>query len=164
MTRRPTSKDAFRFLNQLRSGDEFKYKTHTSSGLTAEMKRLRTWQSARMAETYADLLRASRYKSACQFLLTDLYAPRDFSQRDQDIERMHDFMLKFVPAPVLQALTLAIEFNSLSTSLDQTLLQALTGEFDLSDTLTAEQVAAGYRLCDNYEDRVKQIKLFVDVG
>lgn len=50
--------------------------------------RLRAWQSDRLAATYRDLLDSERYRAAARFFLTDLYGPKDFSERDHEVERI----------------------------------------------------------------------------
>lgn len=134
------------------------------SGLSEEMFLLRKWQAERLSETYADLQASKRYAMACDFFLNDLYAPRDFSQRDADGERMYHFMRKFVPERLIHSLTLAIELNRLTAQLDRDLLAALVNELGMKDTLTADLYAQAYHICDNYKERARQIDLIVEVG
>ena len=49
---------------------------------------LRQWQAARLARTYTDLLASERFGKAAQFFLSDLYGPKDFSSRDEEVERI----------------------------------------------------------------------------
>ena len=50
---------------------------------------LRAWQMERLAQTHAALLASERYGPACRFFLSDLFAPRDFSQRDQGFQHLY---------------------------------------------------------------------------
>jgi hypothetical protein len=45
--------------------------------------------------------------------------------------------------------------------LDCTLLQVLTQEFGVTDIITPEVYVQGYRLCDNYSERLDHINLLV---
>ena len=159
----PTPKDAAQFLVQLRRHQKSIHDKKTEPGLSPQMELLRIWQSERLAYTYADLLDSRRYSSACRFFLDDIYAPKDFTQRDHDIERMYNFMLKFIPERVIHSLSLAVELNTMTNELDGAMLDALQ-QLGVTDTLSGELYAEGYRLCDNYDRRVRQIDHIVEIG
>jgi hypothetical protein len=125
---------------------------------------LRAWQSNRLRRTYADLLRQPRYRPACLFFLDEIYAPRNFTQRDHDIEQMYAFMQRFIPEQFLRPLSLTVEVNSLTMKLDRQLIEVLMSHLGVTDTITEEQYAEGYRLCDNYDERLHQIHLVYEIG
>lgn len=129
---------------------------------------LRAWQSDRLARTYADLLSDRDYAPACRFILSDIYAPRDFSQRDHDAERMLALLGHIMPAPTLDSFTQLIALNKLTHSLDDALLYVLVEQLGMTDSLTEEMYAEGYRRCDNLSARAAQIKhihaLVLEVG
>ena len=120
---------------------------------------LRGWQADRLARTYADLLADPRYTPACKFFLSDIYAPRDFSQRDHDLHRIHRFLSRVLPAQTIQLLTDTVELNSMTNTLDDRLLHVLVDQLGVKDTLTPELYAQAYRICDNYAGRAHQIDL-----
>ena len=132
--------------------------------LEPHMRLLRAWQAERLARTHADLLESPRYGAATLFFMSDVYGARDFSQRDHDITRMYETMRALMPRAMERALELVIGLNALTSRLDGLLLDVLVGELGVTDTLTTELYAEGYRRCDNYEDRVRQIDLIVTVG
>jgi hypothetical protein len=132
--------------------------------LEADMALLRLWQSKRLARTYADLLVSSRYGPACRFFLNDIYASRDFSQRDHDIEYLYGVMSHFLPDFLLALVRNAVEINDLTNTLDHALLRALVDDLGVKDTITEELYAEGYRICDNYDERARQIELLVKIG
>lgn len=132
--------------------------------LDPKLALLREWQSRRLESTYADLLAAPRYAAACRFFLTDIYAARDFSQRDHDLTEMYAFMQRFIPANLLKPLTLTVEVYALTQDLDAALLEVLVNRLGMTDTLSAEQYAEAYRICDNQDDRQYQIDLIYAVG
>lgn len=125
---------------------------------------LRTWQSARLAQTHADLLASHRYGPACGFFLNDIYAPRDFSQRDQDIEYLYAIMSSFLPEFLLKVVRKAIEMNDLTNELDQALARVLVQDLGVTDQITPELYAEAYRICDNFAERAHQIHLIGEVG
>ena len=128
-------------------------------GLEDSLAKLRQWQSRRLSQTYGDFLASKEYAAACGFILSDLYAATDFSQRDHDFERLHDILAHFLPAHMLRVLRGAITLNQLTNDLDRRLLRALVEETGGADALTPAQYALGYRICDNYEERLTQIEL-----
>ena len=164
MTETLSPKDAARLVAALRKHDEISHRRVEGGGLSPEMAMLRAWQAQRLARTYADFLADPRYEPACRFFLDDIYAPRDFTQRNTDIVRIHDFMMRFIPPRALKTLTLAIELNNLTESLDAQLLDALLNQVGVTDHISEEQYAEAYRLCDNYDERVKQIDMIVAIG
>jgi hypothetical protein len=125
---------------------------------------LRTWQSQRLTRTYADLLALPRYRPACLFFLEEIYAARDFSQRDRDMEQMYEVTKRFIPDAMLRPLALTVELYELTEALDRRLSEVLTNRLGVTDALTAALYAEAYRLCDNYDDRVRQIELISEIG
>ncbi len=125
---------------------------------------LRRWQTERLARTYADLRASRRYGPACDFFLSDIYSSTVFGEHLDDIKRVYGLMPKLLPARVVQTVSTAFELYELSEELDQALRQALVDELGMTDGLTAEMYAQGYRVCDNYEQRARQIDLIVETG
>ncbi|MFN8376412.1 MAG: hypothetical protein U0694_26515 [Anaerolineae bacterium] len=155
----PKAPNPAQLLRDLERNQALRHQAVAESGLDPHLALLRTWQSERLSRTYADFLKDKRYRPACLFFLSDIYAPRDFSQRNHDIERVHAFLSRVVPAPMLQLLTDTIELNQMSDSLDTQLVRVLVDELGVSDSITAEQYAEAYRRCDNYAERIQQLKL-----
>lgn len=150
-------------LHDLQHDEALRHQPVRATELDPPLARLRQWQSERLARTYADLLADKRYRPACLFFLSDIYAPRDFSQRDHDVERIHAFLSRVVPAQMLQLLTDVVELNSVTNALDQQLVMVLTSKLNVTGDLTPELYAEGYRLCDNYVERLHQIDLITRV-
>jgi hypothetical protein len=151
--------DPTRLLHDLEHSDELRPQTVAGAELDPQLALLRVWQSERLSRTYADLLTDKHYGPACRFFLSDIYAPRDFSQRDHDIERIYAYLSRVVPAQMLQLLTDTIELNELTNQLDHALLRALVDKLGVTDTITPQIYAEGYRICDNYTERKYQIDL-----
>lgn len=160
----PSAQDATRLLQQLRHSGPGRHRRAAERELSPEMKLLRMWQSQRLAQTHADFLGNPRYQAAAQFFLSDIYAPRDFSQRNQDIERMYQSILKILPERVIHTLTLIVELHQLTDELDESLLDVLINEIGIRDSITVEQYTEAYRRCDNYDERAKQIAMVAEVG
>ncbi|MGE5138860.1 MAG: FFLEELY motif protein [Rudaea sp.] len=149
-----------KLLHQFTHGEDARRQTVTSAPLDPRLALLRRWQSARLAQTYSDLLAKPSFAPACRFFLSDIYAPRDFSQRDHDAERVHAFLSRLMPPATIQILTELIELNRLTTSLDRSLADVLVERLGMADSLTEEMYGRGYRLCNNFAERAQQIALF----
>lgn len=135
-----------------------------SKQLSPLMAYLGAWQSLRLSRTHADLLRDPEFSQACGFFLSDIYAPRDFSQRDHDGHRIYDFMNRFLPEATLLPLAMALEINTLTQQLDLAMAEALRNELAVVDRFDQRQYDEAYQLCDNYDVRVRQIELIVELG
>jgi hypothetical protein len=157
------SPNVVRLLRDLENNPDLKHQSVAKAELDPHLVLLRTWQSERLRRTYADLLDDKHYRPACLFFLNDIYAPRDFSQRDHDIERLHDFLSRILPPIMLTLLTQVVELNRLTNALDNRLVQALVDELGVTDELTPQLYAQGYRVCDNYVERASQIDLIAHV-
>lgn len=164
MNSKPKPPDVSRLLHELQHSEALQHQAVTGgTGLDPSLALLRTWQSQRLAQTYADLLADPQYRPAGLFFLSDIYAPRDFSQRDHDAERIHAFLARVVPAPMLQLLTEVITLNALTNELDRRLADVLADQLGVTDTLALEQYAEGYRRCANFAERNRQIDLLLTV-
>ena len=153
--------DAISSLDQREDGESIYHQKET---LDPNLVLLREWQSKRLANTYSDLMGKRRYALAGDFFLNDIYAARDFSQRDNDLEYLYDVMSSVLPKFMLTLVEHTIELNNLSNLLDAKLLSALREELDLRDEITPAMYTDGYRICDNYDERKLQIELILEVG
>ncbi len=157
------SPSAADLLHALEHDQTLQWQPVAGKALDPRLAMLRAWQSRRLRQTYADLQAEAQYRAACEFILSDVYAPRDFSQRDDAIERLHAFLARLVPAPMIELLTDSIEMGRLTYALDNALLDVLVNRLGVTDTITPEMYAEGYRLCRNYAERTRQIDLVVKI-
>jgi hypothetical protein len=164
MSQSPKPPSIFSILRPLSDIERLQHERQEDKPLDPHMALLKTWQSQRLARTYADLLASSRYRLACLFFLEDIYAPRDFSQRDHDVTEMYAFMQRFVPETLLRPLTKTIKLYDLTNHLDALLLDVLVHQVGITDQITEAQYAEAYRLCDNFTDRVRQIETIYQIG
>jgi hypothetical protein len=125
-------------------------------GRLAELK---AWQSQRLAESYADISSQPRYRSATAFFLDDLYGPKDFSGRDQEMTRILPTMSRILPASAVETAALAIELEALSEALDHRLAAALP-----EGPIDSGTYAQAYRASSTRRERKRQIELIVAVG
>lgn len=159
MTNTPEPQKAGQLLNDLQHSPELKHQPIAPSELDPQLAMLREWQSRRLASTYADLLADPHSRPACEFFLSDIYAPRDFSQRDHDLERIHRYLSSVLPASMIQLLTDTVQLNSMTNALDKRLIKVLNDELGATRAITPKLYAEAYRICDNQTERAYQIEL-----
>lgn len=164
MTEQPQPLETVRRMTHLRRDRTDESSWDKTGELSPQMRLLRQWQSQRLATTYADLLQNPRYEAAGQFFLKDLYSARDFRQRDEDIQHVYHVMRSVLPPEIARSLEGVVELNDLTRRLDEALLKALVDELGVTDSITPEQYAEAYRICQNYPERVRQIELIMEIG
>lgn len=132
----------------------------------ANWRRKSPWcgASSRRARTHAVSLSSPRFGPAARFFLSDVYAPRDFSQRDADLQRFYEGVRKVLPERAVAVLADVIDLSALTNELDDRLVRALVDELGVTDAITLEQYAAAYRLCDNYDQRRRQLHLIEEMA
>lgn len=160
----PTAREAAQLLTHLVEARPGKHVKVDAGELSPEIRLLREWQSTRLAWTHHDLLEHPRFRPATRFFLSDVYAPRDFSQRNYDIQKAYDAMRKAVPERVVHTLAETIELHQFTDELDGKLADALFGQMGAGEHITPEAYAEAYRICDNYDERVRQIDMIVKIG
>lgn len=133
------------------------------TSLAHEKTLLTNWQSQRLKSTHQDLYRSSAYSEGLTFLLSQLYAPDDFSARDRDLERVFPKLIKWLPETVIETVAILVELNLLTQTLDHELVQVLFNDLKVN-TINEDSYAAAYRHCDNYDARLQQITLVEQAG
>lgn len=132
--------------------------------LRAEFRALARFQADRLSATHYDLLESERFGPAAGFFLTDLYGDRDYSPRDEDMERVYPVMIRMMPRGALESIARGMEVHALTQELDLQMVQVLGGDLGSGKSLSAEQYAEAYRRCDNEPERERQIRLIGEVG
>ncbi|MBI5110063.1 MAG: hypothetical protein HZA62_15110 [Rhodocyclales bacterium] len=129
----------------------------------ADYPLLKQWQADRLAHTYADLLASERYAPAAEFFLSDLYGPKDFRSRDDELARVVPVMVRVLPARALFTLLEAVKMDTLSESLDTDMVKALRAAGRSHDVDWDAYVAA-YQTVGRRKDREQQIALVLKIG
>jgi hypothetical protein len=128
-----------------------------------DFPRLKEWQAARLARSYVDLLASPRYNPAAEFFLSDLYGPKDFRTRDEELARVVPVMVRMLPAKALLTLLEAVKMDTLSESLDTDMVLALRKAGKIRKIDWPAYVAA-YRGCGRKNGRELQIALIDKIG
>ncbi|WP_097459003.1 FFLEELY motif protein [Mangrovitalea sediminis] len=125
------------------------------------LEALRTWQSERLKSSHRDLYEDPRYRDGLDFLLADLYAPTQFTRRDDDVDRVFPVMVKLLPDSVLYTVAELVELNLLSQRLDLQLTETWS---ELGQPLDEASYCEAFRRCDNRAERLRQIQLVANIG
>lgn len=147
----------------LQTAKTLRQQANAQPAAAAHRLRLREWQAARLARSHADLLHSERYGRAARFFLSDLYGPKDFSSRDDEVERILPMLVAMLPASALHTIALAVELDALTELLDSAMvaeLRALRRIDDIDD----EAYAAAYRAVAREPERRRQIVLIRETG
>ncbi|MCG3139982.1 MAG: hypothetical protein HDKAJFGB_00919 [Anaerolineae bacterium] len=150
-------------LNAAQRDESAKHKRVAEAGLSPQVAELRAFQVKRIRETYRDFAAQKQYAATLDFFTNDLYAPRDFSQRNHDAQRVHAFLQKFLPAEMLKLAADAIALTQLSDALDEKLATILQQDLAFQNNLTPALYAEAYRRSKNVRAREQQIDLLVTV-
>lgn len=128
------------------------------------LRRLRAWQAARLAVSFADLRATPRYRRAADFFLSDLYGEADVSWRDRDLARMLPTLVRWLPERMLDTVCDALELDLLSHQLDLRVAGQLPVAVQRGAALDAAAYARGYRAAGTPRERARQIDLLMVVG
>lgn len=131
---------------------------HADAALGARWLAVKSWQSERLARTYADLLADERYRESCEFFLEEIYGARDFEQRDEEAQRVVPKLARMLPARAIETLLLAVELDELAEDLDAELARIV------QLPITAQRYADAYVQVGSQERREHQIELVDEIG
>lgn len=109
MNQAPKPTDAARLLAQLQRHQQSVHKPLAGNAPFADGAVLCGKRSAWQAPTPTYSAASATVRAVASFWI--MSTPHDFSQRDHDVERMYQFMLRFLPERLLHTLTLTIELN-----------------------------------------------------
>ncbi|HEU5099079.1 MAG TPA: hypothetical protein VFU22_08670, partial [Roseiflexaceae bacterium] len=118
---------------------------------------LQAFQSQRLRRDHADLAAEPQYRQIGEFFFEEMYGPRDFSSRDEQARRLHQFV-HLAPGLAVRDVQDVLELLALTNRLDDAVamqLLELGAPLDFGERLYEH----AYRLCDNYADRVRQFEL-----
>lgn len=123
-------------------------------------------QCFRFQRSYADVLAHSDWADAAQFFLQELYADRDFSQRDAEFGRIAPAIERLFPRSVVLVATTLAQLHALSEQLDHrmaiTLLSMPLAEH--SDVAVRAKYPLAWRTVGQRAARAEQLALVGHLG
>ena len=145
-------------VNYLKSSAEL-FSQIQEQGLAGQLINLREWQCQRLLQSHQQSYQNAKYRPAIQFFVDELYGPKDFTQRDKDIESVVPKMKKWLPEEALESLAVAIHLNALSQELDVEMLNQLGGA-----SIDNKSYAQAYQNSNNQHLRAMQIDYIEQLG
>jgi hypothetical protein len=127
--------------------------------LAERVHALKSYQRARFANTYADLLNNDRYAGATRFFLEELYGPGDFAHRDQQFARIVPALVRLFPDEMVATVAALGALHALSETLDTQMAQQLD-----SLPIDAAAYVFAWQATERAADRERQIELTMAVG
>ncbi|MBO3705880.1 MAG: hypothetical protein J5X21_05685 [Candidatus Accumulibacter sp.] len=147
----------------LQAAKRLRLQANREPAAAAKRLRLREWQAGRLARTHADLLASPRFGVAAQFFLSDLYGPKDFSSRDEEVERILPLLIRMLPVSALRTVALAVEVDALSEELDSAMVAELE-RAGMLERIDEDAYAAAYRAVGCRAERERQVTLIRQTG
>lgn len=147
----------------LQTAKRLRLQANSEPAAAAKRLRLREWQAGRLARTHADLLASPRFGVAAQFFLSDLYGPKDFSSRDEEVERILPLLIRMLPVSALRTVALAVEVDALSEELDSAMVAELE-RAGMLERIDEDAYAAAYRAVGCRAERERQVTLIRQTG
>ncbi|MBI5255019.1 MAG: hypothetical protein HY855_00860 [Burkholderiales bacterium] len=127
--------------------------------LAGKVLALKTYQAARFARTYADLLQDARYCGAATFFLDELYGPQEFAARDAQFARIVPPLVRMFPREIAETVNALARLHALSEALDTEMARHLPAA-----RLDAPGYVRIWQTTGQPEARAKQIALTLQIG
>jgi len=123
---------------------------------------LRTYQTARLRHSHADLLAQPDLAPALTFILNDIYNAQDLLPVAKDIQRALPLALALLPNSVMATSADALETAVLTQELDEALVDVLADKLDAP--LSEADYVAGYQQLARPADRERQLAQVASFG
>lgn len=137
-------------------------RTADGSDFFAHKRALQDFQAQRLETTYADLKQDPDYRDLGRFFFDEIYGPDDHSFRDASIRKLHVALKGKIHNGVIAAVDRVLEFQELSEDIDDRMTAEMI-ETGAGPELTMDQYREIYRSLDNYNQRLYQVDLAMDV-
>lgn len=118
---------------------------------------LQSFQSERLRRDHADLAAEPEYQTLATFFFDEMYGPSDFSARDQQARRLHQFV-HLAPGLAIRDVEQVLQLLELTNTLDLAVaarLITLDAPLDFDEAFYER----AYRLADAYDQRLQQLDL-----
>lgn len=127
-----------------------------------EMKReLQDFQVRQLKRNFSDIYDSKEYGKLCQFFANDIYAPKDFEERNRSFEQISNYFRNSLGDKLFHGLIRLLDLYEMSDSMDDLMVVTLE-KMGVSGTISQEQYDEAYYLSDNYDRRVEQLDLIVE--
>lgn len=150
---------ADRITEHLRTVARLRIQRSADPELAERVLAVKTYQAARFARSYADMLAHPRYGAAARFFLDELYGPQEFSRRDAQFERVVPALVRLFPGDLIGTIEQLGELHALTEALDDSAARHLPGL-----PCTAAGYATAWQGAGRAPARERQIVLTLAIG
>lgn len=150
---------ADRITEHLRTVARLRIQRSADPALAERVLAVKTYQAARFARSYADMLAHPRYGAAARFFLDELYGPQEFSRRDAQFERVVPALVRLFPGDLIGTIEQLGELHALTEALDDSAARHLPGL-----PCTAAGYATAWQGAGRAPARERQIVLTLAIG
>lgn len=140
---------------------ELRQQSSLSPELAQALGQVKTFQSQRLASTYADFLSSQTYAACTTFFLQELYGSHNYSQRDAQFARIAGALQRTFPDQVVSTAVTLAQLHSLTEELDL----AMAKKWCQSRGKTATQrYALAWDSVGTRADRQRQVQTVLQIG
>lgn len=137
-------------------------KTSTKPTVNLALKReLQDFQVKQLKRNFNDLYTSQEYGPLCEFFAQDIYAPRDFEERNRSFEQISSYFRNALGERFFQGLIRLLDLYELSDTLDNLMVITLE-KMGVKKNISQEQYDEAYYRCNNYDTRIEQLELIVE--
>ncbi len=130
--------------------------------VSIEMKReLQDFQVRQLKRNFSDIYDSKEYGKLCQFFANDIYAPKDFEERNRSFEQISNYFRNSLGDKLFHGLIRLLDLYEMSDDMDDLMVVTLE-KMGVKGTISQEQYDKAYYLSDNYDRRVEQLDLIVE--
>ncbi len=127
-----------------------------------ELKRqLQDFQVKQLVRNFQDVYDSKEFGKLCQFFANDIYAPKDFEERNKSFEQISNYFRNSLGDKLFHGLIRLLDLYEMSDSMDDLMVVTLE-KMGVTKDISQNQYDEAYYLSDNYDRRVEQLDLIVE--
>lgn len=160
----PSPTDTIR--DALQSVAKLRQQRADDAALAQAVSCIKALQNGRFNGTYADAMLDPAYSAAARFFLEELYADRDFAERDAQFSRIAGTLQKLFPASVVSTASALAELHALTETLDQSMARQYAALTRCTHTVTskASYYLQAWRTVQQEPARHRQLQTVLSIG
>ncbi|AEP11795.1 MULTISPECIES: FFLEELY motif protein [Chloracidobacterium] len=124
-------------------------------------RELQDFQVKQLKRNFSDLYTSQEYGQLCEFFAQDIYAPRDFEERNRSFEQISSYFRNALGERLFHGLIRLLDLYEMSDAMDDLMVVTLE-KMGVRKNITQEQYDEAYYRCNNYDERIEQLDLIVE--